>query len=309
MFTFYRDRGHTISGDLSSRTEASRHDRPRLQTRSFLFRSRNGVPCIYQRRSYTLFSFLSPSLCSLSLSVPRCLRRPCFDGDSFRRSRSGTASRCGIDDGWLALVTTHGTHRCSPSLPLPRRTRATALLPGERLPTFLSSCPPAWDVTAYIRSRAHCVCVHTIFPTDSSSRPLLLPPNRASGPIPLKDLQALAPFFFPFLAFLLSSREKPRPRSGSFSFFALAERGCFSFLSTRARQTRQRRRADVHAASTTLYNRLQRARACLRFVAASRRACFVGVRSSRLCSSTIDATGMPSCRKRLHIRFSLLYAP
>ena len=180
--------------------------------------------------------------------------------DSFRRSRSGTASRCGIDDGWLALVTTHGTHRCSPSLPLPRRTRVTALLPGERLPTFLSVCRPAWDVTAYIRSRVSRVCMHvclcvcvcvlvhahdlsyrffllTVLLASESSSLSLSKPTLVRLAFARSLLRTFKPFFVPFSVFFFrSAKNLSLDRSFSF-FFLFLPRGGLLLVSVNTRQT------------------------------------------------------------------------
>ena len=99
------------------------------------------------------------------------------------------------------------------------------------------------------------------FSLQTDSRPPCL------RPIPLKDLQTL---LRPVFRFFLSFREKSQPRSFIFFFFFVftKEAGCFSSLSTRARRlgTVVRANTRTHTTSTMLYNRLQQARACLRFV-------------------------------------------
>lgn len=157
---------------------------------------------------------------------------------------------------WLAGPSDHTIHRCSPSLPLPRRTRTTTLLPGERrsgLPTFLSYVARR-GMLPRIRSCLASVCVHTILLADSycvpfsselarynSSSLLLLPkpglvlvllcPLRFC-PILFKDNpppNALSPSFPPFC---VSLREKSHLESFILLRHFYQEAECFPFLST-----------------------------------------------------------------------------
>ena len=299
------------------------------QTSFVSLRPRNGPLYTNDDRTHSFFSFSLSFTLPLCLSVSRCsdvrvttekrvsLARQKEGRDPLRRSRSGTASRCGIDDGWLALVTTHGTHRSSPSLPLPRRTRATALLPGERLPYFsLGVSPGVGRIFALIV--CVCVCVHA----HDLSLPILLA-RRASLSLSKTGSRPISPsrtFKLSSALALFSSRFAFLSLGLDpayfifffffFFFFLRSPRGCFSFLSTRAR--RLENDALIRLARTPHQQPLYKpsaASACLSpfrhapplLASASNHEFLASSPSFVLLAiySLIVDSGMPSCRKQL----------
>ena len=311
---------------LPSRTD----DRPRLPN-LVRFSSSPEWSLVYQRRSYTLFFFFLSLLHSASLSLCfTMLRRPCYDGETRvvgaaeRGKRSAPTFSIRYRESmwhrrWLAGPSDHTRYTPFLSVTTIATTYASHGSFAWRTPPLLFSRRVARRGT-YIRAHCVCVCVCACtrsFPTDSSCSPCFSfsLQNRVSSDFPFEDLQALfssRPFFFSFCVSFA------RPRSGLFYFlfffffffFLRSPRGCFSFLSTRAR--RLENDALIRLARTPHQQPLYKpsaASACLSpfrhapplLASASNHEFLASSPSFVLLAiySLIVDSGMPSCRKQL----------